>query len=95
MKATQVKKSGGSSRLDEAVRRVRQYDNRAVIAQLERYGIAKGDYEVEMNIYHSEDKRGVPYLTLLVRKDLPKERQAELELAIRRIDETLCVIFKR
>lgn len=82
------------SNLDEVVKKVRDYDNPAVIAQLKKYGISKEDYEVEMNVYHSEERRGVPYLTLLINKHLPMEKQTELAMDLNRIDSTLCVIFK-
>ena len=83
------------SHLDEVVRKVREYDDMAVITQLEQYGIAPSDYEVELNVYHSEERRGVPYLALLIRKALPPKQQAELAQAINEIDSTLCVIFKQ
>lgn len=82
------------SNLDEVMKKVREYDNPAVLARLGQYGIDKGDFEVEMNVYHSEDRRGVPYLTMLVIKRLPKEKQTELAMDLSRIDSSLCVIFK-
>jgi hypothetical protein len=83
------------SHLDEVVRKVRKYDDRAVISRLRHYGVGEGDYEVEMNVYHSEERRGVPYLTMLINKELPEATQAELALDLSRIDSTLCVIFKK
>jgi hypothetical protein len=83
------------SHLDEIARKVRKYDNKAVIERLKGYGIGEKDFVVEKNVYHSEDRRGVPYLALLVNKALSKEDEAELALAISRIDSTLCVIFKK
>ena len=50
---------------------MRKYDDQAVISRLQQYGIGEDDYEVEMNVYHSEERRGVPYLTLLINKVLP------------------------
>lgn len=94
MKAEKVTKEK-SSRLDEVVKKVRKYDDARVIARLKRYGITPDDYEVEMNVYHSEERRGVPYLTLLVHKALPKDVQAELAMELSRLDSTLCVIFKK
>jgi hypothetical protein len=90
----QATKQKGHSHLDEVVKKVREYDNPAVIARLKHYGIGEADYRVEMNIYHSEERRGVPYLTMLIRKELPVAAQAELAQEISRIDSTLCVIFK-
>jgi hypothetical protein len=83
------------SHLDEVVRKVQKYDDMAVISRLMRDGIGAADYRVEMNVYHSEERRGVPYLTLLVDKALSEEKQAELAMDLKRIDSTLCVIFKR
>lgn len=82
------------SHLDEVMKKVREYDNPAVLARLGQYGIGKSDFEVEMNVYHSDDRRGVPYLTMLVSKGLPKEKQTELALELSQIDSSLCVIFK-
>ncbi|HUL62214.1 MAG TPA: hypothetical protein VLT35_04055 [Methanocella sp.] len=90
-KATRPK----TSRLDEVVKKVRMYDDARVITRLKHYGIAPDDYEVEMNVYHSEERRGVPYLTLLIHKALPKDKQAELAMELSRLDSTLCVIFKK
>jgi hypothetical protein len=81
--------------LDEMVRKVQKYDDRAVISRLKRDGISAGDYRVELNVYHSEERRGVPYLTMLIHKELPEEKQAELALDLSRIDSGLCVIFKK
>jgi hypothetical protein len=91
---TQTTKHKGHSHLDEVVKKIQKYDNPAVISQLKQYGIGQGDYEVEMNVYHSEDKRGVPYLTLLINKVLPIDKQADLAMELNKIDSTLCVIFK-
>lgn len=94
MKTEKVTRSK-TSRLDEVVKKVRKYDDARVISRLKHYGIAPGDYEVEMNVYHSEERRGVPYLTLLIHKALPVDKQAELALELSRLDSTLCVIFKK
>jgi hypothetical protein len=91
---TQTTKQKKHSHLDEVVKKVREYDNPAVLSRLRQYGIGEGDYEVETNIYHSEDKRGVPYLTLLISKALPIEKQADLAMELNQIDSALCVIFK-
>lgn len=89
----QLKKQ--KSNLDEVVRKVQKYDDRAVISRLKRDGIGAGDYKVELNVYHSEERRGVPYLTMLISKELPEAKQAELALDLSRIDSGLCVIFKK
>ncbi|MGA9139151.1 MAG: hypothetical protein WBZ29_02945 [Methanocella sp.] len=91
---TETMKQKKHSHLDEVVKKIRKYDDPAVVSQLRQYGIKEGDYEVEMNVYHSEERRGVPYLTLLINKALPIEKQADLAMELNRIDSTLCVIFK-
>ncbi len=94
MKTEKVTRSK-TSHLDEVVNKVRNYDDPRVIARLKHYGIKPGDFEVEMNVYHSEERRGVPYLTMLVHKALPKDKQAELAMELSRLDSSLCVIFKK
>ena len=92
---TETTKQKRHSHLDDVVKKIRKYDDPAVISRLRQYGIGEGDYEVEMNVYHSEERRGVPYLTMLINKELPEATQAELALDLSRIDSTLCVIFKK
>ncbi len=62
--------------------------------KLKQYGIEEEDYRTKMQKYHSEDKSGVPYRALIIRKSMPEQKQFELEMALRNIDPTLCVIFK-
>jgi hypothetical protein len=93
MMNVQAKRSRSS--LDEAVRKVRKYDDKAVVERLKSYGIGENDFRVEVNVYHSEERRGVPYLTLLIDKALPKEAQTELAMDLNRIDSTLCVVFRK
>jgi len=91
---TETTKQKRHSNLDEVVKKIRKYEDPAVISRLREYGIGEGDYEVEMNVYHSEERRGVPYLTLLINKAMPIEKQADLAMELNKIDSTLCVIFK-
>lgn len=69
--------------------------NREVIDKLRQYGIGDADYTVKLGKYHSEERQGVPYRTLVVKKALPGEKQTDLEMDIRGIDASLCVIFKK
>jgi hypothetical protein len=91
---TETTKQKRHSHLDEVVKKIRKYDDPAVLSRLRQYGIGKDEYEVEMNVYHSEERRGVPYLTLLIKKPMSIEKQADLAMELNEIDSTLCVIFK-
>lgn len=72
----------------------RELLNQDVKNKLKQYGIEEHDYRLKMQKYHSEDKAGVPYRALIIKKSLPDEKQFELEMALKDIDSSLCVIFK-
>lgn len=80
---------------EEELKKMKNFDNKDVMKKLEQYGIKEGDYDVKINVYHSEEKRGVPYLTLVVNKPLPENDQANLETDIFKIDSGLCVVFAK
>lgn len=62
--------------------------------KLKQYGIEERDYRLKMQKYRSEDKAGVPYRALIIKKSLTDAKQFELEMELKDIDSSLCVIFK-
>ncbi|AFD01072.1 hypothetical protein Mtc_2339 [Methanocella conradii HZ254] len=66
-----------------------------VVEKLKQYDIGDGDYKFKMGKYHGEGREGIPYRMLIIRKGIPKEEQTELEMELKKADETLCVIFKK
>lgn len=62
--------------------------------KLRQYGIEECDYRLKLQTYNSEERKGVPYLALVIKKDLPDLAQFDLELELKNIDNTLCVLFK-
>ncbi len=79
----------------DTTRRVGKYDNKDVLKALKKYGIEKGDYEIQLGVHHDEEKRGVPYLSMVIFKRLPKKAEAELQFEILKLDPALAVLFKR
>lgn len=69
--------------------------NEGVIKKLNQYGIEDGEFKLKMGKYHSEERRGVPFCMLIVKKGLAADEQVNLEIEIREIDPSLCVIFKK
>jgi hypothetical protein len=68
--------------------------NPDVTDKLKNYGIREGEYRLQMGRYHTEDRKGVPYRMLIIKKRLPPEQQTRLEWELQSIDESLSVIFK-
>lgn len=68
--------------------------NQYVIDKLKQYGIEENDYRVKMGKHRTEEKVGVPYRTI-INKDILVEKQADLQMELRNIDSTLCVIFRK
>jgi hypothetical protein len=79
----------------DLLKKVKSYDNKDIMNKLSDYGVEKGEYDVKMDVYHSEDRRGVPYLTLVVKKNMPKAMQMDLQMDLLKIDPGLCVVFTR
>jgi hypothetical protein len=69
--------------------------NPEVMDKLREHGIQESDYRFKMGRYHDEGRKGVPYRMLVIRKSIPAKEQTDLELELRGLDETLCVIFKK
>lgn len=68
--------------------------NQYVIDKLKQYGIEENDYRVKMGKHRTEEKVGVPYRPI-INKDILVEKQADLQMELRNIDSTLCVIFRK
>ncbi len=66
-----------------------------VIKKLSKYMIEDGEYKLKVGKYHSEGREGVPYRMLIIKKLLTTDEQVDLELELRAIDSSLCVIFKK
>lgn len=73
----------------------RELLDKDVLKKLKQYGIEEKEYRVKLQKYHSQDKEGVPYRALIIKKDLPHAKQFELEMDIKNMDSSLCVIFKK
>jgi hypothetical protein len=69
--------------------------NPEVMNKLKQRNIRETDYKLKMGKKHGEGREGIPYRMLIIRKNMPAAEQTELELELRELDETLCVIFKR
>jgi hypothetical protein len=68
--------------------------NPGVRSKLKQYGIGEDDFKLKMGRYHNVGREGVPYRMLIIRKSIPGEMQTALEMDLRTLDESLCVIFK-
>jgi hypothetical protein len=66
-----------------------------IIKKLSKYTIEDGEYNLKIGKYHTEGREGVPYRMLIIKKALMADVQVELELELRAIDSSLCVIFKK
>ena len=66
-----------------------------IINKLSKYTIEDGEYKLKLGKYHSEGREGVPYRMLIIKKALTTDEQVDLELELRAIDSSLCVIFKK
>jgi hypothetical protein len=66
-----------------------------IIKKLSKYTIEDGEYKLKLGKYHSEGREGVPYRMLIIKKALTTDEQVDLELELRAIDSSLCVIFKK
>lgn len=66
-----------------------------VVKKLRQHSIENGQYRLKMGKYHSEGREGVPYCMLIIKTPLDMDERIELEMDIRSIDPSLCVIFKR
>jgi hypothetical protein len=62
--------------------------------KLKQYGIGEDDFKLKMGRYHTVGREGVPYRMLIIRKNISGEKQTALEMELRTLDESLCVIFK-
>ncbi len=69
--------------------------NPEVTDKLKQRNIRESDYKLKMGKKHGEGREGIPYRMLIIRKNMPAAEQTALELELRELDETLCVIFKR
>lgn len=69
--------------------------NDNVVKKLSKYTIVDGEYRLKIGKYHSEGREGVPYRMLIIKKALTTDEQVNLEMELRTIDESLCVIFKK
>jgi hypothetical protein len=66
-----------------------------IIEKLSKYTIEDGEYKLKVGKYHTEGREGVPYRMLIIKKALTADEQVDLELELRAIDSSLCVIFKK
>ncbi len=66
-----------------------------IIKKLSKYMIEDGEYKLKVGKYHTEGREGVPYRMLIIKKALTADEQVDLELELRAIDASLCVIFKK
>ncbi len=66
-----------------------------VIKKLNKYTIQDDEYKLKVGKYHSEGHEGVPYRMLIIKKELTADEQVNLEMELRTIDASLCVIFKK
>lgn len=66
-----------------------------ILKKLSQKRIENGEYRLKMGKYHAEGREGVPYRMLIIKKHLDKDEQINLEMEIRSIDPSLCVIFKK
>ncbi len=66
-----------------------------IIKKLSKYAIEDGEYKLKVGKYHTEGREGVPYRMLIIKKALTTDEQVDLELELRAIDASLCVIFKK
>ncbi len=66
-----------------------------VIKKLGKYAIEDGEYKLKVGKYHSEGREGVPYRMLIIKKAMTSDEQVNLEMELRTIDASLCVIFKK
>jgi hypothetical protein len=66
-----------------------------IIKKLSKYTIEDGEYKLKVGRYHTEGHEGVPYRMLIIKKELTTDEQVDLELELRAIDSSLCVIFKK
>jgi hypothetical protein len=66
-----------------------------IIKKLSKYTIEDGEYKLKVGKYHTEGREGVPYRMLIIKKALTTDEQVDLELELRAIDSSLCVIFKK
>lgn len=69
--------------------------NPEVIKKLRQYDILEEDYKLKMGKKHGEGREGIPYRMLIIRKSIPAKDRTDLEMDLRKADETLCVIFKK
>lgn len=65
-----------------------------IIKKLSKYTVEDGEYKLKVGKYHSEGREGVPYRMLIIKKALTTDEQVNLEMELREIDPSLCVIFK-
>ncbi len=65
-----------------------------ILNKLSQHRIKNDDYRLKMGKYHSEGREGVPYCMLIIKKALDMDERVELEMDIREMDPSLCVIFK-
>jgi hypothetical protein len=68
--------------------------NENVIRKLSKYTIGDGEYKLKVGKYHTVGREGVPYRMLIIKKVLTTDEQVDLEMELRAIDASLCVIFK-
>jgi hypothetical protein len=66
-----------------------------IVKKLSKYMIEDGEYKLKIGKYHNEGREGVPYRMLIIKKMLKTDEQVDLEMEIRAIDASLCVIFKK
>lgn len=66
-----------------------------IVKKLNQYNIEDGEYNLKMGKYHSEGREGVPYCMLIIKKALATDEQVNLEMELRSINSSLCVIFKK
>jgi hypothetical protein len=69
--------------------------NENVIRKLNKYAIGDDEYKLKVGKYHTEGREGVPYRMLIIKKGLTTDEQVDLELELRAVDSSLCVIFKK
>jgi hypothetical protein len=69
--------------------------NESVIKKLGKYMIVDGEYKLKVGKYHTEGREGVPYRMLIIKKVLTTDEQVNLEMELRAVDASLCVIFKK
>jgi hypothetical protein len=66
-----------------------------VVKKLNKYMIEDGEYRLKVGKYHNEGREGVPYRMLIIKKSLTTDEQVDLEMELRTVDASLCVIFKK